>query len=260
MSAQPGNQTMGRQPELMNLARAQALMAEAGIDALVATSGRNLYYASDYPCFDYMIEAEMLAYAVVPRQHSEDGFLVIPASDRFVLQDYPSWLRNKIFVGNYYVKNAPELSPLRAPSATAGFVHAVQELGLAVGRLGLELDLLPANVLAEIRRVLPEATLVNGSPLFERLRMIKGPEEVARLRRSAMAIDRGVRAGLEMARPGMTERELEGIIHQGTVSEGATILYLQVGAAGRGAYGTMYSGDVPIKRGDVVRVDAAGIH
>jgi len=122
------------------------------------------------------------------------------------------------------------------------------------------MELLPAATLEEIAAALPGAKLVDGSPLLQALRLIKTPEEVARLRRAARGIDHAVRLGFAATRPGMTEREPEAIIHKAALDEGRGSLYIQVGTGARGAYGTMYSGDAVIRRGDVIRVDAAGTY
>ena len=55
---------------------------------------------------------------------------------------------------------------------------------------------------------LPRARFVEATPLLERLRTIKGPEEIAMLKRSGEISRRKIEAMIRMARPGIKECEL----------------------------------------------------
>lgn len=76
------------------------------------------------------------------------------------------------------------------------------------GRLGLEMDVLPARLYLRIREVLPEWEPVDISPLILDQRMVKGGPEVASTRQAAAAADVGHEAMARLLRPGVTELEL----------------------------------------------------
>ena len=89
-------------------------------------------------------------------------------------------------------------------------------LGLERGTLGLvgitfrndEVIGLPWNTYAAIQQALPDLKLVDASDLFYELRSVKSHEEIACLEQSARVVDIGYRAHLEIARPGVSEREV----------------------------------------------------
>jgi Xaa-Pro dipeptidase len=79
-------------------------------------------------------------------------------------------------------------------------------------RLGLELDVLPANTYLAYRDLLPETRLVDVSPLIRAIRAVKSDYEVAILREAAERLDRVFAAVESFAVPGVTEVELAGLL------------------------------------------------
>jgi Xaa-Pro aminopeptidase/Xaa-Pro dipeptidase len=100
----------------------------------------------------------------------------------------------------------------------------------------------------------------DASPLFHAVRMVKSPLEVERIRRSVEAAVAGYRAGLEAAKPGMTEKELVSVIASTMYRSGATAGTKPVFVncvSGRERYGLVDTpaSDRPIASGDIVFVD-----
>jgi Xaa-Pro dipeptidase len=96
------------------------------------------------------------------------------------------------------------------------------DLGLQKGTLGLvgvifredESSGLPWNLYQTIQRTLPNLKIVDVTDMFFELRSIKSDEEIACLEQSARLVDIGYRAHVQLARPGVTEREVyAGVIH-----------------------------------------------
>lgn len=80
------------------------------------------------------------------------------------------------------------------------------------GRLGLEIDVLPARLYLRVREALPEWTVVDLSPLILEQRMTKDEREVTLTQRAAAAADAGHEAMAHLLRPGMTELELAAAV------------------------------------------------
>jgi Xaa-Pro aminopeptidase len=59
---------------------------------------------------------------------------------------------------------------------------------------------------------LPGVELVDVTSAFRRMRLVKSPEEIAWTRRGAELCDRGIRALVEVARPGIREYELGAVV------------------------------------------------
>ena len=67
-----------------------------------------------------------------------------------------------------------------------------------------------ASLIRRLRDDFPEAELVNAFETVARLRMVKSPAEIIRMRRAADATMRGIRAAAALVRPGIDERTLQG--------------------------------------------------
>ncbi|MBI4319547.1 MAG: aminopeptidase P family protein [Chloroflexi bacterium] len=86
-------------------------------------------------------------------------------------------------------------------------VDRILKLGSGAGVIGLEFQGTPSYVFRGLAERLPEAKFVDTFELFSKLRMIKSPFEIECMERSAFIADEGIRALLEVARPGVTDRE-----------------------------------------------------
>jgi Xaa-Pro dipeptidase len=56
--------------------------------------------------------------------------------------------------------------------------------------------------------------LVDGSELFERMRLVKSPEEIERMRRAIVISEDAIAATLDQLEVGMTDRDIAGIVSQ----------------------------------------------
>ena len=246
-----------RKPVLMDLERAREVMRQYGLDALAPNTRMHIYYTSDFPVWEYVFEPETVAFSVVPASESIEPYLVIPYVNRYSLLQYPTWIPNVVYFGNYYVSGAPDMPGVRTDSAIDGFVYALSEMGLTRGTIGLEFGMMPVRAFQELQVTLPDVHFVDGSEALLSIREIKNDEEIARLRKAGDAVEKAILAGYAQLRAGMTERDLERLIARAIIDEGCHVNYIQIGASTHGAYGPVYPSDEPIKRGDLIRVDAS---
>ena len=66
--------------------------------------------------------------------------------------------------------------------------------------------------------------LVDWNAVVETLRLVKSPDELARMRLAARAAEAGLAAALEVARPGRTENDLAAAMFQATITAGCEYL------------------------------------
>lgn len=78
-----------------------------------------------------------------------------------------------------------------------------------------------ASLIRRLRDDHPEAELVNAFEIFARLRMVKSPAEIMRMRRAADATMAGIRAAAALVRPGVDERTLQGEFERACREAGA---------------------------------------
>ena len=122
------------------------------------------------------------------------------------------------------------------------------------------MELMPVSVYDNIRKVIPTAEIVNASPVFRWLRMIKSAEEISRLTRATEIIENAVAAAFEAARPGISELELERVVARSVAEQGAELRYITIGTNGRAAYGQCYPTERELEEGDVVKFDGSAIY
>jgi Xaa-Pro aminopeptidase len=96
-----------------------------------------------------------------------------------------------------------------AKRAARGLVNALAEIGRLerVGIVGLG-EVMRISDYALLREAFPSTEFIDASQAFERVRAVKSDEEVAGARESTYIAEQCFRRLLEIARPGMTERQI----------------------------------------------------
>lgn len=103
---------------------------------------------------------------------------------------------------------------------TAGFSllgEALQARGLARGRIGVDLEFMPAIDFEHLTRALPETSFVDGSEVLRRLRAVKSPREIECLRRAARAAEGGLSRMAQAVSLGVSVGDLSAAWKAGAV-------------------------------------------
>ena len=142
-----------------------------------------------------------------------------------------------------------------ALTETASRAGAMHYLGALVGpdaALPRELDLY-----GKVAQRVPGTRVVNSSGLIRAMRVGKEPRELALMRRAIAATERGMRAGMAAARPGMTEYQLRMIIEDEFRRAGARgIAFPSIVGVARNTTVLHYTGsDNVIRAGDMILCD-----
>ena len=223
--------------------RAQQRMREAGLDALVLAQQETLKYASGaFPGVATFWRRAGAAFLVVGANGVPMTAIVGDLQAReFRAQSGLADVReHRLWVETGGVRDpsgeaareliAFEQARGREPGrprpgtfdlrASLGLLRDVLgERGCLNGRVGLELGFVPAADFVVIREMMPGVEFVDASPLVARLRAIKHPGEIERLRRAAEFSMAGVKALLAELRPGMTSPEMTQIWRAGARQE-----------------------------------------
>lgn len=268
--------------------RAAALMERAGMDALVLCEPESFQYVAGAAMGPAgLFRRAGAGFAVVPKDTSLPLGVVIAdfnaaslraASPSAFVLTHPIWIETarleqvesgmslgqRIEAG---LASFGRASDFTRP-ATFDLAHSVRQLhallaqfGLERGRIGLDLDFVPAADLATVQALMPAASLVNGSPVFERLRSVKLQKEIELLGRGIVFSEAGMTRLQEGAAPGMRQSDLialyrEGVTKaaQGSPGQVSTAEYLTVGAYPKAADGRTETGD-PVKADMICTVD-----
>ncbi len=183
------------------VAEVQQILEERKMDGLVLLDHHQLYYLIGF----FHFPSERPIGLFVPRRG--DPVLFVPKLEAQYARDTAGW--------------APEIEVY---FEYPGVVHPIdwmaerlQARGFAAARLGFE-GSLGVAAHARLARALPAATWIEAGDIVAGLRLVKGPEEIALMRRAAEYSDRMLEQGAAMLRSGTRYSELE--LQQGMVSWG----------------------------------------
>jgi Xaa-Pro aminopeptidase len=113
----------------------------------------------------------------------------------------------------------------------------LRERGLSEARLGVDMEFMPAADFVALREQLPHARFTDGSDVLRRLRSVKTPSEIGRLRLAANAAEAGIVRMVEAIRPGTSVKSLSDAWNSGAkafaIEKGVTLSgswdYISVG-------------------------------
>jgi len=203
----------------LRLERTRALMAQHGLDALVITSSTiGQWFTSFLEPHEWHDQCQARS-AWLILTPTDDYLYMTPTAcgEHFNTTRRSTWVTHiRTIVERAHWPRSEIWDIAQMPWVFA-------DLGLESGRLGFELgDCMTLGIsildFLRLKELMPDAELVDGSPIIRRLMAIPTPEEVERVRRACQAgawIHQQVPAVL---RPGMTERafrlELEAVFRQ----------------------------------------------
>src|SRR6266540_547656 len=182
--------------------RLDRLMEEAGIDVLIATSKHNVQYLTGGHrafFFDYMDAMGLSRYLPV-----------------FI---YPKGAPGKAaYFGHRLEGFQKEVAPFwvaEAHTDSSGSVDVMQKAvdhirraGIKTRRIGAELAFLPVDTGTVLRSTFPDSELADALFVLERLRAVKSPDELAKLRVASESVIDSMLAVMAKHGPGTTKREL----------------------------------------------------
>ena len=161
--------------------RIQTLLAQSDLDGALIVQNADLFYLAGT---------------------TQQSHLYIPREGMPLLMTRKSFPRARV---ESALERVVSLASLR------DLPRLLQEHGYALPkRLGLELDVLPANSYFGYRNLFRDTELLDASPLIRRVRAVKSSYELAAMRRAARIGEKTVRAMRGFLHAGTTEIELAG--------------------------------------------------
>lgn len=223
------------------LSRQAAAMREQGIDAIVACSPENFAYAAGFVVPSQPLLRHRHAMAVVSADAALN-LLVVDMEESTVVREAPGV---PLTIWKEF-----------SDDAMSELATMLRGLGLSGGRIGIEMDYLPAGDFARLSAALPAVTFVPAEHLLSRLRQIKTPGEVALLRRLARIADQAIGDTLSALKPGDTELDIAAHLTRNIYELGAEHFKLLITATGeRSQLPNVGPTDRKLVRGDVCRVE-----
>ena len=229
-----------------NLEALKKLIADEGLDALIAMSPENFAYVAGVHILTVAAIRPRQAFAVLPAKG--EPFLVL-CSIETSLAKSEGWIKD---IHNYteFVDN-----PIDALTA------ALRERGLSGGKVGIDLDYLPANSYEHLKNNLHNMGFVDTTEKIATIRAIKTDDEVNYMEKATKETHRAVLDALAESKLGDTERAIANRIGAGIISNGATgTLFLCFASGERTSQPHAHATDrVPVE-GDIIRFDVGGAY
>lgn len=137
--------------------------------------------------------------------------------------------------------------------------EVLRDLQLDRGKIGIEMEFLPAKDFATLQRILPKVEWRAADATFNKARQIKTPNELALLRSLSKLTDKAIGDTLRKSRVGMTELELAGHLLTSLFAGGAESYKLMIIATGeRSQFPNVGPTDRKLQRGDLIRMEIFG--
>ena len=202
-------------------ANIRKLMREHDLDCLLIIGGSaaygrlwfNLRYVTNM-----MGKAEMATYCFFPKD-GEPAVVTRPGHS---------------LAGGMLARTAVRNVIVGKPSVLDAIVNEIRERGYDQGRIGIvEYDpytSIPKNHWDFFLNNLPQAEFDFVTKEFIAMRLLKSAEEIRFLERSAGLGDIGICAMRDRVKPGMTEGEVFGIVHEAVMKAGGEMGMIQLGS------------------------------
>ncbi|WP_421590332.1 M24 family metallopeptidase [Shinella sp. M27] len=219
-------------------ARAEKLLAAEGLEGMVLFRPEAFRYATGLAAgVATMWGRAGSAIALVPAD--ADAPLAAVMSDHAAGNARPIDIRtHRIWIDGVTVANATSIEQVDAAYRAGGNVgprpetfdqdtcfrllaDLLAERGLLRATLGVDLDFMPAADFARLKSLLPDIDWRDASDVLRRLRLIKNPREIERLRRAAACAEAGLENLVQAARLGLRAADLSAAWLSGARNEAA---------------------------------------
>ena len=229
--------------------RLDRLMDEAGIDALLATSKHNVQYllgghrAFFFESMDAMGLSRYLPVLVYPKGARQKAAYFGHRMEGFQKENDPFW------VSESQTNSSGTVDTMQKA------IDYVRKLGAKPRRIGVELAFLPVDAGTALRNAFPDSEIVDALFVLERLRAVKSPEELRKLRIASERVIESMLAVIANHGPGASKRELTEALRREETNRGLTFDYCLITA---GSSLNRAPSEQTWGKGDVLSLDSGG--
>lgn len=241
--------------------RLEAALAGSGFDAFLAVSPANVDYATGYRSVAASVHGTCtLGALVTPGRTVVAG----PAADAPSVVECGVAETDYLAHGRFFFESTSPTPITLMADAHDGFVAAlvaaVHHAGLERSTIGVDTTGLGAADLADLAAALPGARLLDAGGWSRGVRGVKLPVEVDLLRRAARITEGAIHAGIDAARVGLSETDLQAVVASYLSEHRMTPRFVVATVGERSAYSdTPASPEQRIRPGDLIRFDVGGL-
>jgi Xaa-Pro dipeptidase len=225
------------------------LMEEAGLSLVLAHTRHNVRYLSGGYYYHFhanatrMGRSQYLPFVGIPRGRVEESFIVARDEERGQLEAEAPWFPTRIEAVRGTV------------TAAEGAVKGIRQLGLASGRIGVEIPFLPVDAYLALNTAFPRIELVDVTPILNELRAVKSEAELEIMRTAYTGVAESIQAAFRNSGPGDTTRRIAQRVEREIASRDISFLFAFV-CAGPGFLRAPST--ATWDRGHILHIDAGG--
>jgi Xaa-Pro aminopeptidase len=229
--------------------RLDRLMDEAGIDVLCATSKHNVQYllgghrAFFFESMDAMGLSRYLPVFIYPKGRREKAAFFGHRMEGYQKENAPFW------VSEAQTNSSGSVDTMEKA------LDYIRRSGVKTARIGAELGFLPVDAGNVLRKAFPGSELTDAVFVLERLRAVKSPSELEKLRIASEGVIDSMLAVIAGHGPGATKRELTESLRREETKRGLTFDYCLITA---GTSLNRAPSEQRWDRGDILSLDSGG--
>lgn len=230
-------------------ARLDRLMDEAGMDVLIATSKHNVQYllgghrAFFFETMDAMGLTRYLPVLVYAKGAPEKAAYFGHRLENFQRENNPFWTPVQLCNSSGSIDTMQKA------------IDHIKKAGLKTGGIGAELGFLPLDAGKALQDSFPGGKIADCLFVLERMRAIKTPDELAKLKIASEAVIESMQAVIANHGPGTTKAELTEALRREETNRGLTFDYCLITA---GTSLNRAPSPAVWGKGDILSLDSGG--
>jgi ectoine hydrolase len=226
------------------ISRLRKRVVQVGLDALIALSPENVTYISGFVVPSQSLMRWRHAICIV----TADGRISMVAIDMEA-----NTVKAHAGINDLRVYREFTEDPMDKLAET------LTDLELERGKIGIEMEFLPAKDFATLQKNLPAVQWVAVDAIFNQARQVKTPNELELLRSLSKLTDKAIGDTLRQAKVGMSEMDLAGLLLSSLFAGGAENYKLMIIASGeRSQFPNVGPTERRLKAGDLIRMEIFG--
>jgi Xaa-Pro dipeptidase len=226
------------------IARLRKRVATEGLDAIIAVSPENVTYVSGFVVPSQSLMRWRHAICIV----TADGRISMVAIDMEA-----NTVKAHAGIDDLRVYREFTEDPMDKLADT------LKDLKLDRGKIGIEMEFLPAKDFTALQKNLPAVQWVAGDTIFNKARQLKTAKELELLRSLSKLTDKAIGDTLRQAKVGMSEMDLAGLLLSALFAGGAENYKLMIIASGeRSQFPNVGPTERKLEAGDLIRMEIFG--
>jgi Xaa-Pro aminopeptidase len=230
-------------------ARLDRWMDEEGIDVLIANTKHNVQYllgghrAFFFDYMDAMGVSRYLPLMIYAKGAPEKAAFFGHRLENFQRENHPFWV------------SVQQCNSSGSLDTMAKAIDHIRKAGIASKRIGVELGFLPMDAAQALRDAFGGSEIKDALFVLERLRSIKTPDELKKLKYASEAVIQSMQAVIAGHQPGATKADLVEALRREETNRGLTFEYCLITA---GTSLNRAPSEQVWGKGDILSLDSGG--